>query len=162
MALAKGDDATRTASEDVAAAFVQAFADGWRAPVDADSFADHFESWLHPDVQLVQSSIPTVSGRAAFREQFARPLFELVPDLHGTVERWCAHGDDVYIELRLAGRVGRQPVTLRSCDRVTLRDGRAIERVAHVDPTPLVRAVLRTPRVWPRVLRQRLRARGSR
>jgi len=152
---ASGDSATET----VAGAFVNAFAEAWRAPVDADHFADRLERWLEPDVRLVQPQAPTMVGRRAFRERFARPLFELMPDLHGTVEGWAASEGTVYIELRLEGTVGKRTVTLRSCDRVTLREGRAAQRIAHLDPTPLLTAVALTPRAWARALRQQLIAR---
>ena len=150
-------DAPVCTKETTAEAFIVAFAEGWRAPGDADRFADHFEPWLHPDVRLIQYSTPTISGHNAFREQFARPLFSLIPDLHGTITRWAAFEDDIFIELRLEGSLGRRRVTLHSCDRITLRDGKVIERVAHCDPAPLMAAVKRTPRVWPKVLRAQLR-----
>ena len=137
-----------------AAAWVQAFADGWRAPAGADAFADHFEPWLHPEIRLVQPGVPVTVGHRAFRERFARPLFALVPDLHGTVEGWAASGDTVYVELSLAGTVGKRSVAMRSCDRITLSDGVATERVAYVDPLPLLAAIARAPRVWPRAINQ--------
>jgi ketosteroid isomerase-like protein len=143
-----------------AEAFVEAFAAAWRAPGDADRFADHFEDWFDPHVRFVQYSMPTFTGREGFREKFARPLFALMPDLHGTVTRWAAFGDDVYIELRLQGTLGRRRVVLHSCDRITLRDGKVIERVAHLDPAPLMTAVKRTPRIWPQVVRAQRRARA--
>jgi limonene-1,2-epoxide hydrolase len=143
-----------------AEAFVEAFAEAWVAPGDADRFADHFEPWFDPDVRFVQYGMATITGRKAFREQFARPLFSLMPDLHGAVTRWAAAGDDVYIELRLQGTIGRRRVRLDSCDRITLRNGKVIERVAHLDPAPLIAAVKRTPRIWPQVLRAQRRARA--
>lgn len=145
-----------------AEAWVEAFAEGWRAPAGADSFADHFESLLSPDIVLIQPQVPTAVGLHAFRERLARPLFELVPDLHGTVEGWAARGDVIFIQLRLEGTVGERPFTARTCDRVTLRDGLAIERVAHMDPTPLMRALALSPRAWPRFLRLRLGNRARR
>jgi hypothetical protein len=144
---------------DAAAAWVEAFADGWRAPANAEAFADHFERWLDPEIRLVQPQVPVVIGHAAFREQFARPLFALVPDLHGTVEGWASSGDTLYIELRLEGSVGGRRVTMRTCDRVKLRNGLAVERVAHLDPTPLLAAIARTPRAWPRFISQQLASR---
>jgi ketosteroid isomerase-like protein len=143
-------------------AWVEAFAEGWRAPGGADAFADHFESLLSPDIVLIQPQVPTAVGLHAFRERLARPLFELIPDLHGTVEGWAARGDVIFIQLRLAGTVGGRPFTARTCDRVTLRDGLAIERVTHMDPTPLMRALALSPRVWPRFLRLRLASRARR
>jgi hypothetical protein len=38
------------------------------------------------------------------------------------------------------------------CERHTTRDDRSVERVIDVDPTPLLLALLRTPRVGPRVV----------
>jgi hypothetical protein len=145
-------------SREVAAErWAAAFAEGWRAPTDADAFADHFEPWLHPDVRLVQPQVPPIVGHDAFRERFARPFFELLRDVEGTVEGWASRGDTLYIGLRIRGTVGRRRVTLRTCDRVTLRDGLAIERVAHVDPLPLLAAIALSPRLWPRFVRQQLR-----
>jgi ketosteroid isomerase-like protein len=151
--------ATRTAAEPVAAAdWVAMFAEGWANPVDPDTFCDHFDPWFDPDVRMIQPQVPPTVGRKAFREEFARPLFTLVPDLHGTVENWSATGDVVYIELRLEGTVGRRPFTLRTCDRIKLRDGRAVERVAYLDSSPLLKAVAASPRSWPRFIRTQLRS----
>jgi ketosteroid isomerase-like protein len=147
-------------AEDTAAAadWVAMFAEGWADPGDADTFCDHFEPWFDPEVRMIQPNLRPTVGPAAFREEFARPLFDLVPDLHGTVEAWAASGESVYIELRLQGTVGRRPFTMRTCDRVKLRDGRAYERVAYLDPAPLLKAVLASPRLWPRFLRSQLRS----
>jgi ketosteroid isomerase-like protein len=144
---------------DAAAAWVEMFTEGWRQPTDADSFCDHFDPWMDPEVRLIQPQLPAVVGRRAFREKFARPLFDLVPDLRGTVEGWAARGEMIYIELRLEGTVGRRRFQMRTCDRITLRDGKAVERIAYLDATPLLTAVLRSPRSWPRFVRMRLRSR---
>jgi ketosteroid isomerase-like protein len=148
---------TSTEQRDAAAAWVAMFAEGWANPVDTDAFCDHFDPWFHPDVRMIQPSVSPTVGREAFREQFARPLFELVPDLHGTVEHWAASGDVVYIELRLEGTIGGRPFTLHTCDRIKLRDGKALERVAYLDPAPMLKAVARSPRSWPKFLRAQLR-----
>jgi ketosteroid isomerase-like protein len=151
--------AVPTGALDAARTWVEAFAEGWRAPADADAFADHFERWLAPEIRLIQPQMPVVVGHAGLRERFARPLFALIPDLHGTVEGWAATGDTVYVELRLEGSVGGRPVTMHTCDRVKLKDGVAVERVAYMDPTPLIAAIARTPRAWPRFARQQLSSR---
>jgi hypothetical protein len=49
-----------------------------------------------------------------------------------------------------------RPVELRTVDRITLRDGLAVERVANFDPLPLLGAVALTPRAWPRFARIQL------
>jgi ketosteroid isomerase-like protein len=141
-----------------AAAWVAMFAEGWANPVSADAFCDHFEPWFDPQVRMIQPNLRPTIGPKAFREEFARPLFALVPDLYGTVENWAATGDLVYIELRLEGRVGNRAFTLRTCDRVKLRDGRAVERIAYLDPAPLLKAVAASPRSWPRFLRSQIRS----
>jgi ketosteroid isomerase-like protein len=147
-----------TATNAEAKAWVEMFTEGWANPVDADSFCDHFDPWFQPDVRMIQPSVRPIVGKHAFREEFARPLFDLVPDLHGTVENWAADGDTVYIELRLEGTVGRRPFTMHTCDRIKLRDGKAVERFAYLDATPLVKAVARSPRSWPKFLKTQLRS----
>lgn len=143
---------------EAAKAWVAVFAGGWANPVDTDTFCDHFDPWLDDDVRMVQPSVRPTVGRTAFREQFARPLFTLVPDLHGTVVGWAASGDLVYIELRLEGTVGRRPFTMHTCDRIQLREGKAVERVAYLDPAPLLKAVAASPRTWPGFIRTQLRS----
>ena len=140
-----------------AAAWVAMFAEGWAKPVDADSFCDHFDPWFDPEVRMIQPNLRPTVGPRAFREEFASPLFELVPDLHGTVDGWACSGDSVYIELRLEGTVGRRSFTMGTCDRIKLRHGKAVERVAYLDPGPLLRAVAASPRAWPRFIRSQIR-----
>jgi ketosteroid isomerase-like protein len=139
----------------LAADWVARFAEGWQAPAGPDSFVAHFRELLAPDVRLIQPQVRTTVGHRAFDEEFVRPLFALIPDLHGEVERWAARGDSVYIELTLSGTLARLPVSWRACDRITLRDGMAVERESYFDPLPLLLAAARTPRVWPRFLRLR-------
>ena len=141
-----------------AANWVAVFASGWANPVNTDTFCDHLDPWFDPEVRMIQPSVRPTVGRKGFREEFARPLFTLVPDLHGTVENWSATSDVVYIELRLEGTVGRRRFTVHTCDRIKLRDGKAVERVAYLDPAPLLKAVAASPRAWPRFIRTQLRS----
>jgi ketosteroid isomerase-like protein len=143
-------------SEDLAADWVARFAEGWRAPDGPDSFVAHFRELLAPDVRLIQPQVRTTVGHQAFDEEFVRPLFALMPDLHGEVERWAARRDSLYIELTLSGTLAGRAVSWRACDRITLRDGMAVERESYFDPAPLLLALARTPRVWPRFLRLRV------
>jgi SnoaL-like domain len=147
---------TSPPAQSAADAWVAGFIEGWRAPAGPEAFAAHFREMLAPDVRLIQPQLPTVTGRRGFEEQFARPLFALIPDVRGEVERWAARGETLYIELTLRGSLGGRPLTWRVCDRVTLRDGLAIERESYFNPGPLVAAVIRTPRVWAPFLRLRL------
>jgi SnoaL-like protein len=159
-AIGTNGSASETTPEqrDAAGRWVAMFAEGWADPRDADSFCDHFEPWFQPEIRMIQPSVGPVVGKRAFREEFARPLFDLVPDLHGTVENWAVAGDVIYIELRLEGTVGRQRFTMHTCDRIKLHDGKAAERFAYLDSTPLVKAIARSPRSWPKFLRTQLRS----
>jgi ketosteroid isomerase-like protein len=141
-----------------ARAWVAAFAEGWRAPASAEAFADHFEPWLAPHVRLLQPGLPALVGRPAFRERFARPLFALIPDLRGQVERAAVGADCAYVELTLRGTLGGRPVAWRACDRATLRDGAVVERESYFDPLPLLWALATRPRAWPAFARARLGA----
>lgn len=159
-AAVEAPDLSAAAATRSAADWVEAFADGWRSPTDADSFSDHFEPYLSDHIRLVQPQMPEVVGKAAFREQFARPLFDLLSDVHGTVGSWAsapeADGEVVLIELAIRARVGGRPVTLHTVDKITLRDGVAVERIATLDPLELLGAIALSPRSWPRFARIRL------
>jgi ketosteroid isomerase-like protein len=146
-----------TAASPEVAAFVKLFAEGWRAPAGAAEFWRTFEPWIHPDVRLIQPQLPTAVGHRGFVEDFAEPFFELVSDVRGTVEGWSADGNVAYIELRIDGRIGGRAVTLRTCDRVTLRDGRVVERRAYTDPLAVIGAVALSPPAWPTFLKIQLR-----
>ena len=159
MATATANRTNRAETEqrDAGEAWVAAFAEGWRAPAGPDAFVAHFHPLLAPDVRLIQPQVPTTHGRDAFEREFVGPLFALIPDLRGEVERWAARDGNVYIELTLHGTIGRRPLSWRVCDRVALRGGVAVERESYLDPSPLLRAVLASPRTWPRFLSLRLR-----
>jgi len=155
-AVATSTAETTQEQAEAAAAWVSVFAEGWANPVDTDTFCDDFDRWLDPEVRMIQPSMRPTAGRKAFREEFARPLFTLVPDLHGTVENWSATGDLLYIELRLEGTAGKRRFTMQTSDRIRLRDGKAVERIAYLDPAPLLKAVAASPRSWPRLIRAQL------
>ena len=141
-----------TATTPAAERWVEAFTEGWLAPQSLESFAAHFEPWFTDDVRMIQPQIPDSVGKEGFRETF-RPAFELVPDLHATVQGWAANGDRVFIEFTLEGTVGGRAFSSPAVDSFRLRDGLVAERVAHFDPTPMLVAVALSPRAWPRFLR---------
>jgi ketosteroid isomerase-like protein len=150
-------NAIATANETTAQEWVEGFAEGWRAPSGPDAFAAHFRELLAPDVRLIQPQLPTIVGHHGFEEQFVKPVFALIPDLHAVVERWAARGDTLYIELTLRGTLAGRQLSWRACDRIMLRDGVAVERESYFDPARLIAAVATTPRAWPRFLRLRAR-----
>jgi SnoaL-like domain len=136
-----------------AATWVRDFAAGWRDPAGPEEFAAHFEELVDPDFRLVQPMLPPVQGIEHWREGFVRPIFAALPDLHAEVDGWASSGDTVYIEFTMIATVGSREVRWPAVDRFTLRAGRPVERVSYFDPMPLVRAVARSPRAWPRILR---------
>jgi SnoaL-like domain len=148
-----------TPDTEAARTWILAFAKGWRAPASADAFADHFQSWFDPHIRLIQPRLPTLVGHQAFRTRFAWPLFMLIPDLHGQVERFGIGADCAYIETTLRGTLGGRPIAWRVCDRATLRNGLVVERESYFDPTPLLLAILSRPLAWPALARAWQRSR---
>ena len=137
--------------------WVEDFTRGWRDPGSPQAFASHFREMLAEDVRLIQPQLPALVGRRAFEDEFVQPLFALMPDVRGEVERWGAHGEELFIEMTLHGTLGGRRLSWRVCDRVTLRGGVAVERESYFDSLPLLVAVVRTPRSWPRYLRVQAR-----
>lgn len=144
-------------------AFVEDFDTNWRAGGPARAFVERFTPMLDPQVRLVQPQVPTLVGLEAFERGFAEPLFELMPDARGAVRGWAARGHDVlYLEVDVGGCIAGRKVVLHSCDRLKLREGRIAERVAFVDPSPLVKAVGLSPSAWPAFLRTQIANRRHR
>jgi hypothetical protein len=161
-------DGTAAGSTTAAEAWVQEFIEGWRAPESPEACAAHFERILDPEVRLIQPQLPDLIGYDGLRNGFMAPLFALLPDVHVEVERWATRGNDVLIELIVRGTLGGRPVAWRGVDRVTLRDGLAVERETYLDPLQIFATVASRPRAWPRFvrsqasqLRHRLRKRGT-
>lgn len=128
--------------------FVDAFAEGWRAP--------HPHAWddlLAEDLVLRQPLLPNRHGKAALADEYAR-LLQLLPDLRGKVTGWTASGTDddatVAVELELTATLGRREIVLPLVDVCRLRHGLLHERTSYLDPTPAVAALLRTPSAWAR------------
>lgn len=155
--MSKAATAPPEAPSAAARAWAEMFAEGWRAPTDPDSFADHFIPWLDPEIRLIQPQMPVLVGYEAFREGFVRPMFETFDGLRGEAGGWAARGDVLYIEVTLRGTLGGRPIEFTSCDRITLRGEKAIERYAYSDPTTVLQAGLANPRAWPVLARFQLR-----
>jgi len=139
--------AERAAAED----FVRAFAEGWQRP-KPDGFLDHFRPRFHPDVLLVQPTLPPARGRAEAESRF-RELFTLLPDYVVTVDDWAVAGDVVWIGVTHRTTVGRRVASWRGVDRVVLEDGLLRERVAFFDSIATIPPALLAPRTWPTLLR---------
>jgi ketosteroid isomerase-like protein len=149
--------AATSAAREAAAEWVARFEDGWAAPASAAAFCAHFSPILDPSIRLLQPQMPATTGLEAFERDFAGPLFELMPDVHATVEHWASLDETIFIELTISGTLrGGRHLSWRACDRVVLRDGRALERESYFDPSPILAALARSPRAWPAFVRVRL------
>lgn len=144
-----------TSATDVEAV-VEAFDAKWRAGGPAAAFVERWKDLLDPEIRLVQPQVPMLVGYEAFARGFVEPFFTLMPDARGEVIGWATAGETAYVEIEITGTIGRRTVTLRSCDRLTVRGGRIVERVAYVDPGPLLAAVALTPRAWPTFIRMQI------
>ena len=140
-------------------AVVAAFDAKWRAGGPAAAFVERWKDLLDPEIRLVQPQVPTLVGYEAFARGFVEPFFALMPDARGEVLGWAAAGETAYVEFEITGTIGRRMVKLRSCDRLTVRGGRIVERLAYADPGPLLAAVALTPRVWPTFIRMQINQR---
>lgn len=126
------------------AAFVEQFAAGWAG--GTDGFLDHFlPDLVDEQAVLRQPLLPAARGHDGFRALF-EPLFAAIPDLRGEVRGWQPTEDGVEIELALHGTLDGLPLDFVTRDRVTLRDGRILERRARIELRPLLLAVVRRPR----------------
>ena len=145
--------AQTSAEPRLAEEWVAEFIEGWREPDGGEAKARHFERIIDPRVRLIQPQMPDLVGHEEFRSGFIAPMFALMPDLHATVERWAVRGDTALIELSIQGTLGGRPAAMRVVDRVTIRDGLAVERESYGDPTPLLLTAVRRPRAWRRLAR---------
>ena len=148
-------DASATAEvspELYAEEFVDFFAAGWRAP-KPDGFIEHFKPRFVPDVRMIQPLAPTTNDIPGFEAMF-RGLFEVFPDYEVRVEDWAARGDTVYIWLTHTTTIGRRRLSWPGIDRIVLTsEAKVVEREALFDPTEMLPALLRAPRIWPRMAR---------
>lgn len=117
---------------EMAADFVQRFAEYWAAPTP-----DGLSTVLAEQVRLVAPMTPATNTLEEGRRSFAGVL-ELIPDLTAEVNRWGATTDGVLIEFTLSGTAGDAPVFWHAVDRFVVgEDGLATERVSYFDPTSI-------------------------
>ena len=132
--------------------FVRFFSEGWQKP-KPDAFLEHFAARMAPPARMIQPLAPTTEGVEDFKALF-RGLFEVFPDYEVQVEDWAARGDTVYIWLTHSATIGARELHWPGVDRIALSpEGKIIEREALFDPTEMLPAILRAPRIWPRMVR---------
>lgn len=136
-------------SEDFAG-FVEVMNAAWRAPTDAELLAAT-RAYIAPGAPMRNPLIPTGYGPDGL-EANIRALVTVIPGLRGEVVEWATQGDQIWVLLRLYGRLGRRWVTWDVCDRFRLRDGMITDRDGVMDSIPALRAVLAHPPAWPRAV----------
>jgi ketosteroid isomerase-like protein len=129
--------------------FVSQFAEFWRNPSP-----QRLSELLHEDVVLVQPLAAPMVGIRAAQAEFQR-IWCCLPDLRAHVDRWCGGADVVFIEFRLHARIGSTSIEWPNVNRLTLRDGKATERVTYFDPLAILPTLLRHPSIWWRWWRSR-------
>lgn len=137
--------------------FVRELDEAWRIASYAQ-LAERVSPLFSPGARLSQPLAPDGRGLGGFKRALAG-LITLAPDLRGRVVGWAADRQLLYVEFELAGTIGRRRLQLRTCDRIVLRDGIAVERHVFMNPLPLLVAILAQPAVWPRAVRAGLRMR---
>lgn len=132
--------------------WVARFTELWAAPAGR---LEEIMDLLSPDVRLVAPGYRPTVGRQAGLRAFARTfhgLPDLRADVHGWAARHVADADEATIELfvamTFAATIGGRPVTWPNVDRLTFRNGYAVQRIAYFDPTPVRGAFLRGPAGW--------------
>jgi len=143
---------TETIDAETAADFVRRFQETWAAPTP-----ERLNALVHPDIEFIQPLQPPVHGHAE-AAAFWRHLLAMIPDLSGEVVSWAARDDVVFIELRMGGTLGGEPIEWVTLDRIQLDDGKVRRRIAYFDPLPLMRTIA----LRPRALRVWLRANAGR
>jgi hypothetical protein len=127
-----------------------AFATGWRQPKPV-GFIDFFMPLIDEHAVFTQPLAPTAKGHAQVQAMFER-LFARFPDFMVTPHASHIYGDTIAIQSTCTVTIGRQRLAFPVEDRLTLSDGRIARREATFSTQPLVVAILRSPKIWKRLL----------
>lgn len=125
-----------------AATFVDRFADFWKDPSP-----ERLPELLHADVILTQPLASPMRGLAAAQAEF-RGIWQWLPDLRATVDRWSGQDDLVFIEFRLHAYARRKLIQWPNIDRFILQGDKAIARMNYFDPLAVLRTLPPDPAVW--------------
>ncbi|WP_130343746.1 nuclear transport factor 2 family protein [Herbihabitans rhizosphaerae] len=117
--------------------------------------AGHAATMAGEHTRYVQPLFHAARGERGLRT--VGKLFALIPDLTAEIERWAVADGFAFVEFTLRGHLGGRPVAVRAVDRMTLDGEPLVERENYCDPLPVVLAVLVRPRVWPLLVRHRVR-----
>lgn len=120
-----------------AAAFVEAFAEMWRAPS-----RDGVRALVDDGIRaVVPGSTEPFIGGDEYADRVAG-LLAVAPDVTIMVDRWSALNDDgVAIEWRGQTTIGERTLNWQGVDHFRLRGGQAVEALVMFDSAPLLAAI---------------------
>lgn len=134
--------------------FIETFRMIWKEPT-----LDGLMASLRDDVVLIQPLSAPLEGKAAARLAFRRILHQF-PGLRGEVKGGLGQGPLVFIDWTMIAPVGGREIAIPVIDKFTLQGDMVKERVAYFDPTPVSRAVMRSPASLVRSVTARFIRRG--
>ena len=88
-------------------------------------------------------------GIEAAKAEFAR-IWNWLPDLRASIDRWSGQDDVVFVEFRLHAHVGGDTIEWPNVDRFFLRGDKAVARMNYFDPLAVLPRVARHPSLWLR------------
>jgi hypothetical protein len=129
----------------------------YRAPTsgqlaDAQAWIDRFAAiWARPEPERLRElmnrgtrnlipPMPDPGDSDAVVAHFKAAL-ERLPDLRLSVVRWAPVADSLLIEWEATATAGREPITWRGVDRVSLSDGKTYEGQVYWDTRALAERV---------------------
>ena len=127
--------------------FPEIFAAAWANPT-----LDSLMAPLRDEVVLVQPLSRDLFGKAEARKTFAKTL-KRFPGVCGTVHGHAISDDlHLYIDWTLRAPIGGRMIAVPIIDKFWFLDGLVSKRIAYFDPAPIIKATLKSPRQWLRVL----------
>ena len=132
---------TKTGEKGDYADWVRAFDEIWAGGAQN---LDRFMTLLSRDVLLIAPGLQPTKGEDAGHKML-KQSFEIFPDLTGSVKRWGANGNTLFIEMDFAATIGGKRMVWGNVDRIVFSQGYAVERRAYFDPTTVRSALLKSP-----------------
>lgn len=117
--------------------WLQTFITFWSAP---RANFELLRQLFAENINLIAPGLPTVRGMRRALMLFEQMLKQM-PDLSATVHRTAFEGGVLFIEMTFSATVSEKPLQWDNVDRFILDNGKALERRAYFDPTPLQSAL---------------------
>ncbi|HEV3321120.1 MAG TPA: nuclear transport factor 2 family protein [Solirubrobacteraceae bacterium] len=132
--------------------YVARWREGWSYGASQRCLDEHATTIFDEHTLYIQPLFDAVAGERGMRELF-EGLFALIRGLRVELDHWAVNDGVALIEFTLTGTIGGKPIRVRGVDRMQLNGDKLVLRETHLDPLPLLIALLSRPRAWPRALR---------